>query len=157
MRKKYVFFTNSLGGFSGGPSYVRNKTKWLKQQGLDVVAFDSTSQIFEPIQFEILKEFEHNRFPELYFHPSWYSIRKREKIINFLILKIGDFDQCIIESNLLILSQSLPMPYPFSKAKTTHLLPFFLIFLRSSGTYPISASSECSAMYFLKSAISFMA
>lgn len=105
MRKKYVFFTNSLGGFSGGPSYVRNKTKWLKQQGWDVVAFDSTSQIFEPIQFEILKEFEHNRFPELYFHPSWYSIRKREKIINFLILKIGDFNQCIIESNLLILSE----------------------------------------------------
>lgn len=53
--KTYIFLTNLLGGYSGGPSYVRNKKEWLERQGWKVFAYDSTGlgkRICSPIEFK---------------------------------------------------------------------------------------------------------
>lgn len=107
----YVFLTNTLGGYSGGPSYVRNKTIWLEQKGWTVVAFDSTGQANAPIMYSELMRFNDNRIKELYYHPSWFTSRRRNGVINKIIsiifknIKDTTFNDIVIESNTIALSQ----------------------------------------------------
>lgn len=102
----YVFLTNLLGGYSGGPSYVRNKKIWLERYGWNVIAFDSTGSKNTAIEYPELYEFQENRIEELFYHPSWYSHRVRERVINKIISTISkDNNKVIIESNTKILSE----------------------------------------------------
>lgn len=104
--KTYIFLTNTLGGYSGGPSYVRNKKVWLEKNGWHVIAFDSCGMANLEIEYPELKEYEDNRIEELFYHPSWYSNRRRERVINKLIDSIPKcYDMIVVESNILILAE----------------------------------------------------
>lgn len=96
---KYIFFTNSMGGYSGGPTYVRNKLLYLKEKGWNVSVFDSTGLTNAEIMQEDLKKFEGNRYKELFFNPFWLRKSRRNKIISEIIRKIGNDDNIVIESN----------------------------------------------------------
>lgn len=101
---KYIFLTNSMGGYSGGPSYVRTKVNYLKEKGWDVQVFDSTGFTNASIEIPELKEFEDNRIQELFFNPFWLRKARREKVIATIIDKIGTDDRIVIESNTVVMS-----------------------------------------------------
>lgn len=100
----YIFLTNSIGGISGGSIYVRNKLMWLKETGWNVIAFDSTGIVYAPVVIEELKPFANNRIRELKFHPSWFTVSKRNKIVRRIYSKISD-DNVVIETNNLLLAE----------------------------------------------------
>ena len=97
--QKYVFFTNSMGGYSGGPSYVCNKLKYLREYGWDVAVFDSTGDGNAKIELKVFKEFESNRYQELYYYPQLLRESRRERVIAEIIEKIGTFEEIVIESD----------------------------------------------------------
>lgn len=104
--KIYIFLTNSLGGYSGGPSYVRNKKDWLEQHGWDVIAFDSTGNMNTPIKYIDFFEYSENRIEELYYHPSWFAKRDRERVIKKILSKVDlREDDIVVESNTLVLAE----------------------------------------------------
>lgn len=98
--KVYIFLTNSLGGYSGGPSYVRNKKLWLEKQGWIVIAFDSTGQTKASIDYSELKDYENNRIEELFYHPSWFCEKARERVINSITSRVSIKSvEIVLESN----------------------------------------------------------
>ena len=101
---KYVFLTNSMGGYSGGPTYVRNKLLYLKEHGWDVIVFDSTGFGNAKIQLYDFKCFENNRYQELFFNPFWLRKSRREKILSEIISKIRNDERIVIESNTVAMS-----------------------------------------------------
>ncbi len=101
---KYVFLTNSIGGYSGGPNYIRRKLLFLRDNGWTVLVFDCTGFGNIEIQIEELKEFEKNRFKELFFNPYWIRKARREKVIAAILDEIGVDDEVVIESNTVALS-----------------------------------------------------
>lgn len=104
--KTYIFLTNSLGEYSGGPSYVRNKKKWLEKQGWKVFAFDSTGLEKASITYTEFYEYKNNRLEELFYHPSWYNKKTRNRIINIIISKcLNESDEIVIESNTPVLAE----------------------------------------------------
>ena len=100
----YIFFTNSMGGISGGSTYVRNKLVHLRNLGWKVQIFDSTGFTNAAIVIEELKEFGDNRYKELFFNPYWLNKSRREKIIGDIIKKIGKDETIVIESNNVAMS-----------------------------------------------------
>lgn len=104
--KIYTFLTNKLSGISGGPLYVRNKSKFLSEQGWQVVAIDNTGILYEPIIIEELKKYGNNRFYELLFPPSWYSKNGRTRVLSKLInlIKKPGENIYVIESDQISLS-----------------------------------------------------
>lgn len=98
---KYVFLTYSISGISGGPSYVSNKTKWLSERGWDVIVFDHYGTIGKKgvIEMENLRQYERNRMMELFFPPSYFSSKQRERILRLLVDIIGRDDCYVVESN----------------------------------------------------------
>ena len=76
---KYVFLTNSMGGYSGGPTYVRTKLKYLKEIGWEVLVFDSTGDTNAEIKMESFLDFKNNRYQELYYNPFWLRKSRRNK------------------------------------------------------------------------------
>lgn len=101
---KYVFFTNSMGGYSGGPTYVRNKLLYLKEHGWDVIVFDSTGYYNSEILLQDLRCFGNNRYQELFFNPFWLRKSRRERIMSEIISKIGNDERTVIESNTVAMS-----------------------------------------------------
>lgn len=101
---KYVFLTNSMGGYSGGPSYVQTKMNYLRDKGWEVQVFDSTGFTNARIEIPGLKEFEKNRIQELFFNPFLLRKNRREKVIDEIIDKIGTDDRIVIESNTVSMS-----------------------------------------------------
>lgn len=93
-----------MGGYSGGPTYVRNKLRYLKEKGWNVSAFDNTGLTNTEIMLEELKEFDGNRYQELFFNPFWLRKSRRNKVISEIIQKIGKDDNIVIESNGIYLS-----------------------------------------------------
>lgn len=106
MNNIYIFLTNTLGGYSGGPSYVRNKKIWLESCGWIVHAYDSTGLSNALIEYSELKEYENNRIEELFYHPSWIIKGIRERVINKIVSNYSQlYDKIVIESNTLILAE----------------------------------------------------
>ena len=104
--KTYLFLTNSLGGYTGGPSYVRNKKIWLEHNGWNVVAFDSTGGTNKSIDYVELLPYEKNRIKELYFHPSFFCTRIRKKVLHRVISELPQKrEMVVIESNTMILAE----------------------------------------------------
>lgn len=104
--KLYIFLTNTLGGYTGGPSYVRNKKIWLQEHGWEVIAFDSTGHSNVPIQFIELLKYNDNRIEELFYHPSWFNKKTRKNVVRRILDKIKvDFTDIVIESNTVILAE----------------------------------------------------
>ena len=93
-----------MGGYSGGPTYVRNKLLYLKEHGWDVIVFDSTGFANAKIQLHDLKCFENNRYQELFFNPFWLRKSRREKILSEIISKIRNDERIVIESNTVAMS-----------------------------------------------------
>ena len=93
-----------MGGYSGGPTYVSNKVKYLEQNGWTVHVFDSTGYSNLDITIDNLKKFKENRFPELFFNPFWIRKVKRDEVMKTILEKIGVDDLVIIESNGIMLS-----------------------------------------------------
>lgn len=102
--KSYVFLTNSMGGYSGGPTYVRNKKLFLKEKGWNVTVFDSTGMSNAKIVIETLKRYESNRYKELFYYPQLLRKSRREHVISEIIEKIGKSENIVIESNTPALS-----------------------------------------------------
>ena len=99
--KKYVFLTGSITGFTGNPRYVDYKCGWLKQHGWDPVVFWSLDNA--PVKLEHVRLFCDKKFihHELVYFPSWFTKRKRDRVVDDIISAIGSADQIIIESNLM--------------------------------------------------------
>ena len=98
---KFVFLTFTMEGVTGGPSYINNKVKWLKEQGWEVIVFDhyGSLNVKSKIVLENLKPYCTNRFLELFFPPKYFSKKQRERIINMLVETIGKSDDYVIETN----------------------------------------------------------
>lgn len=101
---KYVFLTNSMGGYSGGPNYVRTKLNYLKENGWEVLVFDGTGFTNASIVMTEMKAFEDNRIQELFFNPFWLRKKKREEVITTILNKVGVDDNIVIESNTVSMS-----------------------------------------------------
>ena len=104
-RKLYIFLTNGMGGCSGGVVYVRNKLIWLKEQGWDVVVYDSGGQYPETIIFPELDFFNNNHIFELYYPPCYFTKKRIESVIQKIVCNVNDFDYTVIESNTIELSE----------------------------------------------------
>lgn len=100
----YLFLTNTIGGYSGGAAYIRNKVCWLKDNGWEVNVFDATGQLYEKIRFDVLKPFKNNRIPELYYNPNDLSSQRRERVINRICGCVKASEKIVVESNLFNLS-----------------------------------------------------
>lgn len=98
---KYVFFTFTLDGVTGGQRYVNNKVKWLQEKGYEVVVFDHRGglSLEGNVVLEYLKPFQDNRYLELFFPPSYFTKKQRERIIDDICQRIGEADDYVIESN----------------------------------------------------------
>ena len=98
---KYVFFTFTLDGVTGGQRYVNNKTKWLEDKGYDVIVFDHRGglSLNGDVVLDRLINFQDNRFLELFFPPRYFTKKQRELIINKICNKIGKADDYVVESN----------------------------------------------------------
>lgn len=98
---KYVILTYQMAGFTGGPSYVNNKVKWLNNKGIDTVVFDhyGSLSLKGEIVLENLLPYNNNRLLELFFPPSYFSKRQRAKILDSVIRKIGTSDDYVVETN----------------------------------------------------------
>lgn len=102
--KKYIFLTNTIGGYSGGTTYIRNKTLYLREKGWVVLIFDGTGHSNADIKLEHLKEFKENRYKELFYYPQLLRKYKRECVIDNIVRKIGKSEEFVIESNTPALS-----------------------------------------------------
>lgn len=98
-KKVYVFLTHTIGGLSGGPTYVRNKRLWLQQHGWEVVLFDGTGEANHPVILEEFKEYASNRFKELYFSPFCFRKYRRKRVLERVQNIIPRYDTIVIESN----------------------------------------------------------
>ena len=98
---KYVILTYQMAGFTGAPSYINNKVKWLKERGVDTVVFDNYGGLFinKEIVLEYLLPYKNNRMLELFFPPSYFTKRQRTRIIERLLMAVGDAEDCVVESN----------------------------------------------------------
>ena len=98
---KYVILTYQMAGFTGAPSYVNNKVKWLKEHDVDTVVFDNYGGLFinKEIVLEYLLPYKNNRMLELFFPPSYFTKRQRTRIIERLLMTVGDAEDCVVESN----------------------------------------------------------
>ena len=98
---KYVFLTFAMDGMTGGPSYINNKVKWLKEQGWEVIVFDhyGSLNVKGEIVLENLIPYSTNRFLELFFPPKYFSKKQRERILNMLVETIGKSDDYVIETS----------------------------------------------------------
>ena len=98
-KKVYVFLTQTMGGFTGGTTYVRNKRLWLQQHGWKVVLFDGTGEANHPVVIEEFKDYDSNRFKELYFSPSFFCKYRRNRVLKKVQNQIPEYDAIVIESN----------------------------------------------------------
>lgn len=103
--KTYVFFANTMAGISGGPIYVRNKMRYLKEIGWNVVVIDNTAIKKAPILLEEFNPYSDFRFCELLFPPFWFTKFQRKNIINKILTVIGPAERYVIESTQIILSE----------------------------------------------------
>lgn len=102
--KTYVFLTNTIGGYSGGPSYINNKIAYLKENGWEVSVFDTGGS--SKISYSNFIPFSKNRIKELYFHPSWFNSFQRNKVCNKIIQSINPQSETIVvESNTIVLAE----------------------------------------------------
>lgn len=102
--KTYIFLTNSIGGYSGGPSYINNKIAYLKENGWEISVFDTGGSL--KVFYPNLIPYSKNRIKELYFHPSWFTSFQRNKVCNIITQSINpQSDTVVIESNTTILAE----------------------------------------------------
>lgn len=99
--KKYVFITQSISGITGNQRYVNNKTRYLRENGWEVVVLWDYN--ISPVVLEHVKCFDDHKYihHELKFYPSWYTERQRNKVIARLAAVVGKADQIVVESNKL--------------------------------------------------------
>ena len=102
--KLYLFLTNTIGGCSGGVTYVRNKLVWLQKRGWDVVVYDAGGQVSESVLFTELMRFLCNRNFELYYPPCFFTQRRRNAVVNRIANKHKYKSQVVVESNTINLA-----------------------------------------------------
>lgn len=95
--KKYVFFTFAVSGIGGTQIYVRNKLRFLKKQGWEVVVI--TVEPKGDIYIKDLEPFHDFSFPEFNKNPFLFTKKKRAQLIDKIKYWIGPYDKIIIESN----------------------------------------------------------
>lgn len=80
---------------------MSNKTKWLKERGWDVIVFDHFGTFGKKgeIELENLRQYEGNRMMELFFPPSYFSSKQRDRILRVLLSIIGYDEEYVVESN----------------------------------------------------------
>lgn len=93
---KYVFIVPSLANMGGAQMYVRNKVLWLRQYGWTVdvlLAQGGAANLRE------LKEFDYV-LPELAFDILNYSKKKKRKVIDAIVKRLGPktYEEIVIES-----------------------------------------------------------
>lgn len=98
---KYVILTFAMNGLSGGPSYVNNKVKLLKENGNDAVVFDhyGSLNLNGEIELDYLFPYRNNRMLELFFPPSYFTREQRAKVLDKLCKTIGEADDYVVESS----------------------------------------------------------
>jgi glycosyltransferase involved in cell wall biosynthesis len=103
MKKKYIFFTGTIGTIGGGQIYVRNKVKYLQETGWEVEVF---SYLNDKIMIDDLRSFENNIIRILQYQPKTYSKRQRERVIEKVSSSLGksEWDEVVIESHEITLA-----------------------------------------------------
>lgn len=99
--KKYIFLVKGIDGLSGGPRYVNNKCRFLREHGWDVQVIWTYD--FESVQLAHVMPFDNPEhiFHELQFYPCWFTKKQRKSIIDRIIAVVGGGDQIVVESNKL--------------------------------------------------------
>lgn len=99
--KKYVILCKGIEGLSGGPRYVNNKCRYLKEHGWEVQIIWTYD--IGHAQLEHVKPFDNPRhiFHELQFYPCWFTKKQRNEIIDRIIATVGKGEQIVVESNKL--------------------------------------------------------
>lgn len=99
--KKYVFLVKGIEDLTGGPRYVNNKCRWLKEHGWNVIVFWSYD--VGHAQLEHLKPFDKKDYiiHELQFYPCWFTKHHQKRVLDRIVLQIGQADQMVVESNKL--------------------------------------------------------
>ena len=100
--KTYVFLTNSITHMGGAQMLIRNKMLDLESRGWNV-------QIFyyfpgDEILIPEFNKFSANRIEELQYDFYAYSPKRRETAINFILSKINNNGDVVIESDFYHLS-----------------------------------------------------
>lgn len=83
--KKYIFIVPSVANMGGAQMYIRNKVLWLRQRGWIVDVIMSQGGQTELVE---LQEFGFV-VPEIAFDIYNYSERRKKKVINRIVQKIG--------------------------------------------------------------------
>lgn len=103
--KTYIILTNTMGGVNGGSAYANNKTRFLHDNGWNVVMIDSHGLKNSPVVLDNLKQFSANRFSKLFYPPSLFSLSQVKKTLSRLIACVDKkAEQIVVESNSIILS-----------------------------------------------------
>lgn len=98
---KYIFITQSISGITGNQRYVNNKTRYLRENGWEVIVLWNFN--ISPVELEHVKCFDNIKYihHELKFFPAWFSKSERNKVVERLAEVIGYADKIVIESNKL--------------------------------------------------------
>ena len=94
--KKYVIITNGISGYGGGKLYIRNKKAFLENKGWDVLVFSAWNK---EVKISELAPYIGFGFEEIVQPVSKYSKKFVQSKLVYMAEIIGDFEECIIESN----------------------------------------------------------
>jgi hypothetical protein len=98
--KKYIFLTFAVFGIGGTQIYVRNKLRYLKQNGWEVSVI--TTEPGETVLVPELAPYRQTVFPQLLDHPYLLSGAKRRELLRRLCAVIGEVPgEMVIESNFI--------------------------------------------------------
>lgn len=104
MKKLYLFLTPSIVNIGGAEIYVRNKNRYLNNNGWETFVFSFRKG---DIIVDGLSKFYELIFEEFQTEPYLYSRNQQNKIINRIISLLPDlskYDEIVIESNSINIS-----------------------------------------------------
>lgn len=100
--KKYIILTPSITNMGGSEMFTFNKYKYLSSHGWDVnVFFFNQSGEF---LLKELERFKDNCIPDLLYGITYFTNRRRDKIVNRIIEGVSSDDEVVVESHLFNLS-----------------------------------------------------
>lgn len=97
--KEYIILTPEIGNVGGAQIYVRNKKKYMEEQGFNVIVFYFTQS---PVYIQDLKNCG-CCVSDISLPPSYYHKKKQNQIILNMLNEISG-DNAIIESHTIALS-----------------------------------------------------
>lgn len=133
--KNYIFLVKGIEGLSGGPRYVNNKCRFLKEKGWNVYVFWSFD--IAPVVLDQLKPFDNKKFivHELQFYPCWFTTNQQDAIIERIVKQVETRGTIVVESNKLQLGAWGEMLAHRLNAKHINFVTTERIQIHNKGTF----------------------